>query len=540
MAKAQLGLDGIQIKAIDWPLAVKRIVHDVRSDFIYAPHLAFLYTHAGAELIAALKVELTNGTYAPTLPLTIEVPKGSRMRISGSARQGPAYSRPGSILLPKDRLFYQALADAAAPLIDGKTDHKRSFSHKLAGKQSEAMFQPTRFCWNELQKALAENAKIPAHKYVLKTDISNCFGALNQHTLLHILEDIGLPSALSGPLEKLLIKFTGERSSRGIVQGVYPSDLLGNFYLSPLDRFLKDQGVKSARYVDDIYIFIGSVEAADILLREMIPFLRSYDLSLNESKSLLLTKSSLMAEEPDLEVLFQGAIEEISVQINEDDIDEDYGFQTNWDEDDENETPDDGGDLELAATIKLFDSIDKYPGQEEKIERFCLPLFGKAYSAHAVGHVVDSFKRRPSMAQIYASYLAKFLGDEDVGNFLVERLSDAFLVDWQKMWVLAALLGSSAASDDTVKAAWDLFKDANRHEALRAVAAIFVGRYGDLARRKGLVSAYGSVGSSYIQLAIYFASRWFPGAERSNAETTWGGESALHLLMSLAMKKKTA
>lgn len=537
MAKTLLGLDGTQSKIIDWALAVKRVLHDVRSDFLYAPHLTFIYANAASELIAAVLSDLNGGTYAPGLPLTIEVPKSSRMRISGSPRQGPAYTRPGSILLPKDRLFYQVLADMAAPLVDAKTDHSRSFSHKLSGAKSEVMFQPNRHCWNELQKTLNDHAAAKEHKYVLKTDISNCFGALNQHTLIHILEDAGFPAALSAPLEKLLVKFTGERSSRGILQGIYPSDLFGNFYLSPVDRFLQDRALQSARYVDDIYVFLDSVEAADNLLREFIPFLRSYDLTLNETKSLLLTKYSLMAEEPDLEALFQEAFEEISSQVDEDDIDEDYGFQSNWDNDD-NEGQND--DLELQATISLFDSIDKYPGQEEKIERFCLPLFGKAASDYAVVHVIDAFKKRPSMAQIYASYLARFLDKPSVSTFLIARLMDTFLLDWQRLWVLAALLGSPSASDNTVKAAWDVFKDGHRHEGLRAVAAIFVGRYGDLARRKALVSAYASAGSTYIQLAIYFSSRWFPGAERANAESSWGGETPLHLLMSAAMKNKKA
>src|SRR5262249_20561400 len=56
-------------------------------------------------------------------------------------------------------------------------------------------------------------------------------------------------------------------------------------YLTPIDRFLEDYGVPSARYVDDIYIFVESVEATDHLLREVIPALRSYDLVLNEAKS---------------------------------------------------------------------------------------------------------------------------------------------------------------------------------------------------------------------------------------------------------------
>ena len=129
------------------------------------------------------------------------------------------------------------------------------------------------------------------------------------------------------------------------------------------------------------------MDAADQLLRELIPVLRSYDLVLNEAKSVIIPKFALLSEEPDLEALFSAAVEEISEQVDDDDFDADYGFQSDWedeedddfdgtDEDDE-EDEDDGeaGDLELKATMVLFDSIHEYPGNEENIERFACLCF---------------------------------------------------------------------------------------------------------------------------------------------------------------------
>jgi len=186
-----------------------------------------------------------------------------------------------------------------------------------------------------------------------------------------VLNDSGYPHELSGRLEAILTNYMGDRSSRGIIQGIYPSDLFGNYYLAPIDRFLDDHGVPSARYVDDIYIFLDTVEASDRLLQLLIPALRSYDLVLNENKSALMPKSSLMTEEPDLESLFSDAVDEIADQIDEDDFDVDYGFQSEWDDDDSDDDTEE--DLELKATTVLFDSISKYPGQEENIERFACP-----------------------------------------------------------------------------------------------------------------------------------------------------------------------
>lgn len=398
------------------------------------------------------------------------------------------------------------------------------------------MFLPTRVCWNALQKALSQHSKDAVVSYIVKADVANFFGSLNQHVLINVLHDSGYPKSLHSRLEAMLTSFAGERSSRGILQGMYPSDLFGNFYLAPIDRLLEEHGAPSARYVDDIYIFVASIRGAHRLMRELTPALRSYDLTLNEAKSVIIPKSSLLTEEPDLETLFSDAVDEISSQIDEEDFDADYGFQSDWEDEDEDQEENDD-ELTLKATIALFDSIEDYPGHEENIERFCLPLFAKASSKHAIQHVLDSFSKRPAMSQIYASYLARFLDEDEVRDALVDLLDDGTLVDWQKMWVLAALSQLDVASDASVKKANDLLKDGTHHEALRAVAAIYVGRYGDHSRRKALVSYYNSV-SPYIQAAIYFASRSWPGIERSNAKASWGHHGLLNSLLTVAMTKK--
>ena len=393
------GLDAESIEKIDWQLALGRVVHNLRNDFIYAPHLSYVYRRAGEKIIDDVCSSLKSGNYSPGVPITMEVPKSFRIRVIGpSKRLGPTYSRPGSILLPKDRLFYQALADEAAPIIEKKTNKKRSFSHRLGGPKSPSMFMPTRTCWTGLQKALAKHASVARINYVTKVDVANFFGSLNIHTLVNVLVDLGYPKPLAKRLETLLIEYTGERSSRGILQGIYPSDLLGNYYLAPLDRFLEESKVISARYVDDIYIFIRNAKEAERLLNQTIPFLRTYDLVLNEAKSLIMPKSSLKTEEPDLETMFNNAIEEIASQIDDEEFDVDYGFQTEWEEDEDDE--DDEENLQLKATKALFNSIEDYPGQEENIEQFCLPLFSKDASDYALNHVVIIRKAPINVADI--------------------------------------------------------------------------------------------------------------------------------------------
>lgn len=538
--KIPFGLDGVAMSKIDWKLALARVSQDLRSDFIYAPHISFIYAKAGVELINEVKSALASGKFSPGVPVTIEVPKSFRIRVAVKPeRLGPSFSRPGSILLPHDRLLYQALADQATQIVAAKTDHTRSFSHRLGASDSVSMFLPTRTCWSALQSALSQHSKADQVKYILKIDVANYFGSMNLHTLINVLNDSGYASELSGRLEAVLTSYTSLRSSRGILQGMFPSDLFGNFYMEPIDRFLNEYGVRAARYVDDIYVFLDSVETAQKLLGQLIPKLRYYDLVLNEAKCMIIPKGQLQAEEPDLQSLFNDAVEEIRGQIEDEEFDADYGFQSEWEDEDEDEGDDDDEeeDLDLKATKLLFNSIGKYVGQEENIERFCLPLFSKAESDYALAHVLESFKKRPSMAQIYASYVAKFLDEEDVLDSLLELVVHGELSDWQKMWILAALSQADEHADASVKVAMDLLQDANRHESLRAVAAIFVGRFGDHSRRLTLSSVYPTV-SPYIQSAIYFSSRKWRKAERLTAKNNWGSHGQLNQLLTQALEKK--
>jgi len=534
------GMEAKAFAAMDLDLAIKRILNDVKTDFIYAPHLNLIYARAAESLKIALTEDIKSGQFAPGIPLSVEVPKSFRIPVESTKRLGPTYSRPGSILLPKDRIFYQALADQSAEIIDKSLDKERSFSHQLAEANNAAMFLPTRKCWNDLQSALQKNAAKDNVQYVLKVDVANYFGSINLHTLINVLNDSGLNKSYSSRLEAVFTAFTGERSSRGILQGIYPSDLFGNFYMAPIDRILRDMEVLSARYVDDLYVFVESVDHADRVVRDLIPALRAYDLSLNESKCKIIPKNLLHTMEPDLEALFQAAVDEIAGQVDDEEFDADYGFQAEWEVDDEadgdEENEEEASPIELEATISLFDAIDQYPGQEENVERFCLPLFSKAASDHAVDHVIDAFRRRPAMAQIYSSYLAKFLYDDELREFVGELAGDKALADWQRMWVIAALMQAPNPTDGEVKLALDIARDGTRHDALRAVAAYFVGRFGDHARRTTLRATYPQV-SNYVQAAVYASSRFWPGVERSNAKATWAGHGQLHSLLTEAMKK---
>lgn len=140
------------------------------------------------------------------------------------------------------------------------------------------------------------------------------------------------------------------------IDGGYPSDLFGNFYLYPLDRHFSDAGIPSIRYVDDIYAFFKSHEEFSKAVIYLYPELRRLDLTLNEAKSCVTSPLGLLTSDPDLDAMFDAAISEITAMGSAEDSEEiltDYGFQAIW----SGEPHQTQNEVESAATELLFDQI---------------------------------------------------------------------------------------------------------------------------------------------------------------------------------------
>ena len=108
------------------------------------------------DLIADVIKLASSGHFSPSLPITIDVPKKQRIRPSGVKRLPPNFVRPGGILLPRDRLLMQAIADVAQPITEQKLNRKICFSHQPADAGfKQRMFKPSRACWSEMQAQIS-------------------------------------------------------------------------------------------------------------------------------------------------------------------------------------------------------------------------------------------------------------------------------------------------------------------------------------------------------------------------------------------------
>lgn len=519
--KPMPGLDHEVVNALNPKRALGRINTDIQTDFILAPHYSAVYAHAGEELWETVKDALSSGRYEPELPITIDVPKRSGL------------TRPGSILAPLDRFVYQALADLIAPTAESELDRSRVFSNVLLKKDPTfQMFEPAYTSWSRFNNAITRHCKNPKLPYAIKSDIANFFERLYQHTLINLLHAAGcLPKAVN-LLEKLLLAWM-EKDSHGILQGMFPSDYLGNFYLCGLDSELTDRGVPCTRFIDDLYLFFPSLAAARNGLVDLCRILRNDGLHLNESKTYILESEKLYREESELDHMFEEARNEIESEMQ---IEEIYGFIHIWSPEQETElTPE---DIELKAVEALYEkTVEVSQNQAEKIERFCLPVLAAAGSDLAVERALREITARPHLAQLYCSYLVRLIAAQpEIGKEIEKRiLADEFHYDWQLMWCIATLIEAPGVSTAMVSGAFNFLRNTSRSVALRGLCAILIGKHGSPARRHNLHNHYSEEPSPYVRSAIIFASRYFPAPERKTCLSTWKGHSAANALIAKAV-----
>lgn len=507
------GLDRTIIAQIDHESVIAHVKADIRSDFILAPHYNTIFNRAGDDLWDLLQQQLRAGTYQPELPITMSVPKER------------FFTRPGSILRPADRLMYQALVDNVIEKLEEGLDRTRSFSHVLSYEVGQ-MFQPNRESWERFQARVAEICN--GSEFILKADISNYFERLPQHHLVNLMTAAGCALEIVSLLEEMMLAFR-ERNSFGIVQGVYPSDALGNFFLSDFDAYCDLEEVLSARYVDDIYMGFPSEAEARRGLATLIETLRKDGLHLNEYKSKIMPAEEVIREETAIDRLF----DEIREEVEDDETYErasPYGFDVEWEENEEEE--DDYEDIENSAVERLMESIGDYPNQEDQIEKFCLPILRSSKSDSAVGHVLENLKEKPHQTRLYFSYISTFVRtDQDVVDELELLMTDDTVSDYQRMFLLAALLRAGTVARATVNTALQWLQNRTVAKETRAMAAIFAAKHGVAQQKRTVRTSYEDEPSDYVRSAILFSSKYLTSVERKTCKRAWGGHNAINTLI---------
>lgn len=512
------GLDRTYIELIDPNEVISHVKADVRSDFILAPHFNAVFNRASDDLWQLLKQQLSAGNYQPELPISMSVPKER------------FFTRPGSILNPTDRFLYQAMIDLTISQIEGGLDRERSFSH-IPTTESGVMFEPNHIGWERFQSRIADVCD--QSEYILKADISHYFERIPQHHLINLMSAADCPSEVMNLLEEMLLAFR-ERNSVGIIQGVYPSDALGNFFLSDFDAYCELAEIPSARYVDDFYMGYDTENEARRGLGNLIESLRRDGLHLNEAKTKIMLVDDVLQEETAIDQIF----DEIRDDVENDESYErasPYGFEVEWDDEEE---PSESGDDEIqnAAVARLILDIDDHPDHTDQIEKFCLPILRSAASDVAVDYVLGVLGEKPHQTRLFFSYISTFVkSSSEVRSTLETMVANQSVSDYQRMYLLGTLLRARSVQRSTVNSAIQWMQNPQVAKETRAMASIFAAKHGAAVQKRAVRTSYEGEQSEYVRSAILYASRYFSVAEKRTCKRAWGGHSTINSLIAKAI-----
>ena len=538
---ALFGLDSSFVKLLRKELDIESVRLDQGSDFFVLPQFDAIYRYQGEKLKDIVCERLGKSTFGPQPPIEMEVPKSARVNTNGTSLIGPNYFRPGSVLLPQDRLLYHFIGQEASIHIENATNRERVFSN-VPSKEKGKGFLSSSIQWLKLKNNVEKFARDSGFKFVLRCDINQCYFSLNQHELVNQLEHQGFPPELVKLTERFLSGLTLDRSSRGIPQGIYGSDVIGNGFLTCIDEFIEGFGLQHLRYVDDIYVFFSSSEQIRDFFPEFVKKLRDYDLALNERKTFIAVPSKLLKDETELDEAIKLAKQEAEEQLTDY---EEVEIEGEYDEGSHIailETVPDDEEVELEATREIFKSLDDFKGEErERAEAFCLSIFRRAADPVALPYVISRWQRHPEKAKEYSLYFNRFIGDEHHRSSIDALFIDSAdsMIEYQWSWAALIMRRMNTMSSELLKISDDIRKDGTKHEVVRSLLTYSVCRHGSAAKKKEVRDGYSS-SPLIIQLAILHSSFYFTAAERSAFLNTAEAHGELQKLMCNAVKMEIA
>ncbi len=421
--------------------------------------------------------------------------------------------RPGAIPTIRDRVYYQALCDALAPTIESKLAGTQIlFSYRLVDAKGPQMFRLPSESYAEFSATLNKHCEDPAYAYVVDADVASYFEHIDHHPIVNTLHGFGCEPVLVEAVGTLLRKWRNG-VSHGIPQGLWPSDLIGNFYLSPLDSHMILERWQYVRYVDDIRIFTKSLVDARRALLSMSRKLGALGLSLNSEKTSILPKEEFCkklrpASEKlvDLVAKRKAWMKALDPYFSE--------FKPS------SESPLEKADVNQLLEI-LRDATSEHPVKEGDV-KFCLnSLFGinaKEARVTATNLLADY----PHLTSYVVNFLASTGYDPDIGQQLVTFLSsENNLYDWQEMWILRYFFTAKGMPKDLRAFVRNIVVNRNKNNATRTMAIHLLGELGELADWQSLREQVRNEDSNWVRAYIVLGTRKLPKDDRNHVYTYW-------------------
>ena len=229
--------------------------------------LADVQEYGVTRLLDELATELKNGSYRPLPARRVLIPKAGES----------AEMRPLSIPSVRDRIVQAACKIVLEPVFEADM-LPCSFG-----------FRPKRGAHDALQVLIDESWR--GRRWVVETDIANCFSAIPHEELMHAIEERVCDQSVLKLLRVMLragVMEDGQvrREVTGTPQGGVISPLLCNVYLHRLDRAwdVREHGVL-VRFADDVLVMCRSRKQAEAALARLRELLAELGLEPKEAKT---------------------------------------------------------------------------------------------------------------------------------------------------------------------------------------------------------------------------------------------------------------
>ncbi|MDY0387570.1 MAG: RNA-directed DNA polymerase [Methanolobus sp.] len=518
-------LDNKILDAFDFDISIERILSDIKTDFIFAPHLDVIYEYNSKDFIEILKKKLLEGDFKFSTPITLDIPKKSRL------------SRPGSILLPFDRLVYQAIIDFMASEIESNISRDHVFSNIYANTSD--MFESHTESYNNFKEYIYDKSLI--YDYCIRMDVASYFESINQHFLINLLYPLGFDARLIKFLEKALSSWS-YKNSYSILQGLYGSDVLGNFNLTNLDYFLELKDYDYCRYVDDYYIFHDDKEKLHKLLIVLCNKLRKQNLFLNEKKTELKQSLTIFFEETEFDTMFHEINQMLSEVLEEDSeiFKSSYGFQIEFDaEESEEKKLKEIDGFKINLIEELYSKRNEAKWQRDDIIKFCIPLFSKSNSLYPVDTLEEEIVNNPHLAKYYATYFASIDKENADVTSLIEDIliSNKLIYEYQIHWLFSSLLYRKGVSSQIIDFAVKCLINKQIHETIRSICAILISKFGSGNQLRTFRDEYEHESSYFVKAAMAYGTRYLSKSERQACRSAWSGHSELNNLVFRSIAK---
>ena len=192
-------------------------------------------------------------------------------------------SRTLTHLGERDRRRYDAVVAAVTPQAE-RALTPGVVANRARVNSERLELEPWRRARGRFMRSLSAAIKGPS-RAAFVGDVQDCYGCITPATVERVLHMLGVAPGRIERLATLLRSFES-RGVRGLPIGPYPSAVLANVVLAPVDDALREAAVRPIfRWVDDVVVFAPDVVAAHRTAAAFDRALSALGLSVNDAKS---------------------------------------------------------------------------------------------------------------------------------------------------------------------------------------------------------------------------------------------------------------